>query len=193
MGMSIAERMARQARAAAATHVNQVAAPRAASTVSAAQRIARQGAVVKETAVSLSGLQPPPDRGAAPSMSAAERISKQAIVAAAQRSGGGNTNINERVIADLRKKYEAFLAKLDAEMESAGPLFFVPGNTTEEKPAEVTDQVNGISTAEGEMVVEAQPSEPVPNMPFQANPLISGGTKKSRRKKASTEENAETD
>jgi len=235
MGMSISERMAMQARAAAASHVKPItvaktvttvsAASRAAkqanvakadgnrstkgtppeaknpaATMSAAQRIARQGTVAKQNSAALANVPPPPETKAAPTMSANDRIQKQAIVAAAQKHGSVKADVNEQVLAQIRAKYKVFLANLEKELAKMGPMFFTPTDKPAAAPAaapavaavekseEVADKVNGIATAEGEMVIEAQPSEPVPGMPFQATPVITTVPKhRARRKKTDTE------
>ena len=224
MGMSIRERMALQARAAAASHVKPVTTATTVATVSAAsrvakqasvvqatasspavgappeatatsssmgaaQRIARQGNVAKQNSAAAARMAPPPEPAATVTMSAAERIRKQAIVAVAQKAGTNRAEVNEQVLADIRAKYAVFLAEIEKEMSTMGPMYFVPNQATEAKAEEVADKVNGISTAEGEMVVEAQPSEPVPNMPYQATPVIET-RRKPRRKKASETETA---
>jgi hypothetical protein len=231
MGMSISERMAMQARAAAASHVKPITAPKKVNTVSAvnraakqasvaksdsnrggngappeakkpvaamsaAQRIARQGTVARQNSAASANVPPPPASNPAPTMSAAERIQNQALVASAQKRGTTKAEVTEKVLAEIKAKYKVFLANIDKELAKLGPMYFVPTAKPAAAPAAaqaakveaVSDKVNGISTAEGEMVVEAQPSEPVPGMPFQATPVITPAPKrKSRRKKADTE------
>ena len=231
MGMSISERMAMQARAAAASHVKPITAPKKVNTVSAvnraakqasvaksdsnrggngappeakkpvaamsaAQRIARQGTVARQNSAASANVPPPPASNPAPTMSAAERIQNQALVASAQKRGTTKAEVTEKVLAEIKAKYKVFLANIDKELAKLGPMYFVPTAKPAAAPAAaqaakveaVADKVNGISTAEGEMVVEAQPSEPVPGMPFQATPVITPAPKrKSRRKKADTE------
>ena len=229
--MSISERMAMQARAAAASHVKPITSPKKANTVSAvnraakqasvaksdsnrggngappeakkpvaamsaAQRIARQGTVARQNSAASANVPPPPASNPAPTMSAAERIQNQALVASAQKRGTTKAEVTEKVLAEIKAKYKVFLANIDKELAKLGPMYFVPTAKPAAAPAaaqaakveSVSDKVNGISTAEGEMVVEAQPSEPVPGMPFQATPVITPAPKrKSRRKKADTE------
>lgn len=229
--MSISERMAMQARAAAASHVKPITAPKKVNTVSAvnraakqasvaksdsnrggngappeakkpvaamsaAQRIARQGTVARQNSAASANVPPPPASNPAPTMSAAERIQNQALVASAQKRGTTKAEVTEKVLAEIKAKYKVFLANIDKELAKLGPMYFVPTAKPAAAPAAaqaakveaVSDKVNGISTAEGEMVVEAQPSEPVPGMPFQATPVITPAPKrKSRRKKADTE------
>lgn len=229
--MSISERMAMQARAAAASHVKPITAPKKVNTVSAvnraakqasvaksdsnrggngappeakkpvaamsaAQRIARQGTVARQNSAASANVPPPPASNPAPTMSAAERIQNQALVASAQKRGTTKAEVTEKVLAEIKAKYKVFLANIDKELAKLGPMYFVPTAKPAAAPAAaqaakveaVADKVNGISTAEGEMVVEAQPSEPVPGMPFQATPVITPAPKrKSRRKKADTE------
>ena len=229
--MSISERMAMQARAAAASHVKPITAPKKVNTVSAvnraamqasvakadsnrggnaappeakkpvaamsaAQRIARQGTVARQNSAASANVPPPPASNPAPTMSAAERIQNQALVASAQKRGATKAEVTEKVLADIKAKYKVFLANIDKELAKLGPMYFVPTAKPAAAPAAaqaakveaVADKVNGISTAEGEMVVEAQPSEPVPGMPFQATPVITPAPKrKARRKKADTE------
>jgi hypothetical protein len=231
MGMSISERMAMQARAAAASHVKPITAPKKVNTVSAvnraakqasvaksdsnrggngappeakkpvaamsaAQRIARQGTVARQNSAASANVPPPPASNPAPTMSAAERIQNQALVASAPKRGTTKAEVTEKVLAEIKAKYKVFLANIDKELAKLGPMCFVPTAKPAAAPAAaqaakveaVSDKVNGISTAEGEMVVEAQPSEPVPGMPFQATPVITPAPKrKSRRKKADTE------
>lgn len=231
MGMSISERMAMQARAAAASHVKPITAPKKVNTVSAvnraakqasvaksdsnrggngappeakkpvaamsaAQRIARQGTVARQNSAASANVPPPPVSNPAPTMSAAERIQNQALVASAQKRGTTKAEVTEKVLAEIKAKYKVFLANIDKELAKLGPMYFVPTAKPAAAPAAaqaakveaVADKVNGISTAEGEMVVEAQPSEPVPGMPFQATPVITPAPKrKARRKKADTE------
>lgn len=207
MGMSIAERMAMQARAAVASHqapmksvtksatvsaaqrmakqatVTKAAppAPKAApASVSAAQRIARQASIARQESVSTAAVPPPPPAAApAPSMSAAERIQKQAIAAVAQKNGDTKVEVNKDIIEKLKAQYKVFLKKLEAELAKEGPMYFVPkAESTEVTP------VNGVSTAEGEMVIEAKASEPVTGMPYQATPVISTAEAKPEPKKA---------
>ena len=229
--MSISERMAMQARAAAASHVKPITAPKKVNTVSAvnraakqasvaksdsnrggngappeakkpvaamsaAQRIARQGTVARQNSAASANVPPPPASNPAPTMSAAERIQNQALVASAQKRGTTKAEVTEKVLAEIKAKYKVFLANIDKELAKLGPMYFVPTAKPAAAPAaaqaakveEVADKVNGISTAEGEMVVEAQPSEPVPGMPFQATPVITPAPKrKVRRKKADKE------
>lgn len=229
--MSISERMAMQARAAAASHVKPITAPKKVNTVSAvnraakqasvaksdsnrggngappeakkpvaamsaAQRIARQGTVARQNSAASANVPPPPASNPAPTMSAAERIQNQALVASAQKRGTTKAEVTEKVLAEIKAKYKVFLANIDKELAKLGPMYFVPTAKPAAAPAAaqaakveaVADKVNGISTAEGEMVVEAQPSEPVPGMPFQATPVITPAPKrKARRKKADTE------
>lgn len=229
--MSISERMAMQARAAAASHVKPIAAPKKVNTVSAvnraakqasvaksdsnrggngappeakkpvaamsaAQRIARQGTVARQNSAASANVPPPPTSNPTPTMSAAERIQNQALVASAQKRGTTKAEVTEKVLAEIKAKYKVFLANIDKELAKLGPMYFVPTAKPAAAPAaaqaakveEVADKVNGISTAEGEMVVEAQPSEPVPGMPFQATPVITPAPKrKVRRKKSDTE------
>lgn len=229
--MSISERMAMQARAAAASHVKPITAAKTATTVSAvnraakqasvaksdsnrggngappeakkpvaamsaAQRIARQGTVARQNSAASANVPPPPASNPAPTMSAAERIQNQALVASAQKRGTTKAEVTEKVLAEIKAKYKVFLANIDKELAKLGPMYFVPTAKPAVAPAAaqaakveaVADKVNGISTAEGEMVVEAQPSEPVPGMPFQATPVITPAPKrKARRKKADTE------
>lgn len=229
--MSISERMAMQARAAAASHVKPITAPKKVNTVSAvnraakqasvaksdsnrggngappeakkpvaamsaAQRIARQGTVARQNSAASANVPPPPVSNPAPTMSAAERIQNQALVASAQKRGTTKAEVTEKVLAEIKAKYKVFLANIDKELAKLGPMYFVPTAKPAAAPAAaqaakveaVADKVNGISTAEGEMVVEAQPSEPVPGMPFQATPVITPAPKrKARRKKADTE------
>jgi hypothetical protein len=235
MGMSISERMAMQARAAAASHVKPITAPKKVNTVSAvnraakqanvakadsnrggnaappeakkpvavmsaAQRIARQGTVARQNSAASANVPPPPASNPAPTMSAAERIQNQALVASAQKRGTTKAEVTEKVLADIKAKYKVFLANIDKEIAKLGPMYFVPtakpaaataaapAVVAVEKSEEVADKVNGISTAEGEMVIEAQPSEPVPGMPFQATPVITTVPKRrARRKKKDTE------
>lgn len=206
MGMSIAERMAMQARAAAASHqapvksvtksatvsaaqrmarqatVTKTAppAPKAApASVSAAQRIARQASIARQESVSTAAVPPPPAAAPAPSMSAAERIQKQAIAGVAQKNGDTKVEVNQDIIEKLKAQYKVFLKKLEAELAKEGPMYFVPkAESTEATP------VNGVSTAEGEMVIEAKASEPVTGMPYQATPVISTVEAKPEPKKA---------
>lgn len=229
--MSISERMAMQARAAAASHVTPIAAAKTVTTVSAAsraakqanvatadsnrstkgnpleakkpaatmsasQRIARQGTVAKQNSAALANVPPPPETKAAPTMSVAERIRNQALVAAAQKCGTTNATVDGQVLAQIRAKYKVFLTNIETEISNMGPMFFTPTANPADAPAavaaekseEVADKVNGIATAEGEMVIEAQPSEPVPGMPFQATPVITTAPKRrARRKKTDTE------
>lgn len=216
--MSISERMAMQARAAAASHVKPVTAVKKATTVSvtnraakqaniakadsnraghgappearkpvssmsAAQRIARQGTVAKQGSVAAAKVPPPPDTKPVATMSAADRIQKQAIVASAQKRGDVKAEVNKDFLAKLKLEYAEFVKKLMAEMEKEGPLYFAGQTAPANKAEPVADKVNGISTAEGEMVVEAAPSEPVPGMPFQATPVITTPSKRKSRKK----------
>ena len=189
--VSEASRLARQASVASAdsarSGVQQSQGDRVA-VMSAAERIARQGAVAQQNRIDAARMPLPPEPKAAATMSAEERIRKQAIVAAAQKNIDGKASVTDRVLADIRARYQVFLANLDKELSTMDPLFFMPNPAPEEKVEEVADKVNGISTAEGEMVVEAEPSEPVPGMPFQATPVITTGPKrKPRRKKAADE------
>ena len=222
--MSISERMAMQARAAAASHVKSITAAKTATTVSAvsraarqanvatadsnrstkgtppeaakpaatmsaAQRIARQGTVAKQNSAALANVPPPPETKAAPTMSVAERIRNQALVAAAQKCGTTKATVDGQVLAQIRAKYTVFLTNIETEISNMEPMFFTPtASPAAEKSEEVADKVNGIATAEGEMVIEAQPSEPVPGMSFQATPVITTAPKRrARRKKTDTE------
>lgn len=193
MGMSINERIAMQARAAAATHVNPGDAPKTVSSVSAATRAMRQAAVASQSA----NVQPAePATGAG--MSAAQRVARQGTVArqssaraatAVEQKDAPATTVAERIqrqaaavsverssrpespealLAECRKKYEIFLANADKMIAEHGPMVFVAG---EARLSEAVP-VSGISTAEGEIVIEAKASEPVPGMPFQATPVI---------------------
>lgn len=229
--MSISERMAMQARAAAASHVKPITAAKTATTVSAvsraakqanvakadgnrstkgtppeaknpaatmsaAQRIARQGTVARQNSAARANVPPPPETKSAPTMSANDCIQKQALAAAAQKCGSVKAEANEQVLAQIRAKYNVFMANLEKELAKMGPMFFTPtakpaaapAVAAVEKSEEVADKVNGVATAEGEMVIEAQPSEPVPGMPFQATPVITTVPKRrTRRKKPDTE------
>lgn len=197
--MSIAERMAMQARAAAASHqapvksvtkaasvsaaqrmakqatVTKAAppAPKAApAAVSAAQRIARQASIAKQDNAATAAVPPPPATTPSPTMSAAERIQKQAITATVQKNGETKAEVNKDIIEKLRAEYKVFLKKLEAELAKEGPMYFIP-----KTDAPKATPVNGVSTAEGEMVIEAKASEPVPGMPYQATPVIVTETK----------------
>lgn len=222
MGMSISERMAMQARAAAASHVKPIAPAKQAATVSvasraakqanvakadsnhagngappearkpvatmsAAQRIARQGTVARQNSDAASRVPPPPaEAKPTASMSAAERIQKQAITASAQKRGNIKTEVTQELLDKIRAEYKVFAKGLLEELEKEGPLFFVAGNVGAKPKPAVAEASNGVSTAEGEMVIEAKPSEPVPGMPFQATPVITPAHKR-RGRKAKTE------
>lgn len=224
--MSISERMAMQARAAAASHVKPITAAKTATTVSAvsraakqanvatadgnrstkgtppeakkpaatmsaAQRIARQGSVAKQTSAALANVPPSPETKAAPTMNASGRIQKQAIIAAAQKRGNIKTEVTSALLEQIRGEYKVYAKNLLAELAKEGPLFFVPGTVQAKEAEDAINKVNGISTAEGEMVVEAKPSEPISGMPFQATPVITNvAKKKSRRKKEKSTETA---
>ena len=164
--------------------------------VSMSQRIARQGTVCRQDSARVSKIAPPPAEQVKPSMSAADRIQKQAVVASAQKHGNTKVEVNDDFLKKLRAEYAVYVKNLMAELEKSGPLYFVPENKEPEKvePA-VVDNVNGVSTAEGEMVMVAEPSEPVPGMPFQATPVITTpeakrSARKSRKKAAVQEESA---
>ena len=223
MGMTISERMAMQARAAAASHVNPIISAKTTATVSAAaraakqasvvqstrgpsgagappdakttgnsmgamERIARQGSVARQNSAAAAHIAPPPAEKTAATLSASERIHKQALTAAAQARGSTKADVNEQVLADIRARYAVYLANIDKEIAASGPLYFVPGQPQGDTVETVADNANGISTAEGTMVMEAEPSEPVPNMPYQATPVIipEQPKRKPRRKKADT-------
>lgn len=210
MGMSIAERMAMQAKAAVASHqaplksstksVSVSAAQRAAmqanaakssamakgtppaptatpAAVSAAQRMARQANISKQATAATAASATPPESKPTATMSAAERIRKQAIVATVQKRGETKAEVNKDVIDKLRSEYKVFLKKLEAELAKEGPMFF---KAKDELPEELP--VNGVSTAEGEMVMEAKASEPVGGMPYQATPVIVTETKPATKK-----------
>lgn len=217
MGMSISERMAMQARAAAASHVKPIAPAKQAATVSvasraakqanvakadsnhagngappearkpvatmsAAQRIARQGTVARQNSDTASRVPPPAEAKPTASMSAAERIQKQAITASAQKRGNIKTEVTQELLDKIRAEYKVFAKGLLEELEKEGPLFFVAGNVGAKPKPAVAEAANGVSTAEGEMVIEAKPSEPVPGMPFQATPVITPAPKRRGRK-----------
>ena len=206
MGMTIAERMAMQARAAVASHqapmksvtksatvsaaqrmakqatVTKAAPPAPKATPasgSAAQRIARQASIARQDSVSTAAVPPPPAATPAPSMSAAERIQKQAIAAIAQKNGDTKVEVNKDIIEKLKAQYKVFLKKLEAELAKEGPMYFVQKTESPE-----ATPVNGVSTAEGEMVIEAKASEPVTGMPYQVTPVISTAETKPEPKKA---------
>lgn len=122
---------------------------------------------------------PPPAATPAPSMSAAERIQKQAIAAIAQKNGDTKVEVNKDIIEKLKAQYKVFLKKLEAELAKEGPMYFVQKTESPE-----ATPVNGVSTAEGEMVIEAKASEPVTGMPYQATPVISTAEAKPEPKKA---------
>lgn len=221
MGMSIAERMAMQARIAAASHrapiksapakpavsgASRIAkqsnvaratsnggkgAPpepkKAPASMTAAQRMARQGSVSRQDSAKASNIAPPPPAPKTATMSAADRIQKQAIVASAQKHGEKKVEVNKDFLNKLKAEYAEYVKKLMAELDKEGPMFFTPKAEPPKAEPAVEEKVNGISTAEGEMVIEAEPSAQVPGMPFQATPVITApevkrAARKSRKK-----------
>lgn len=165
MAMSIAERMALQAKRMNAVHKANPAPKPAGSTgaaMSTAERIRRQ--VAAKTAVP-SPRSPAPAPGASaprPTLTVEQRIARSVAAKTAQASavaGGLYGASNQEVIAKYKAEYEKFLAKL--ENMDFGSMFFNPAAPAETQaaPAEVAENANGISTAEGEVVVEAVQAE----------------------------------
>lgn len=170
MAMSIAERMALQARK-----------MQAANKIKPASR-------------------PAPANGPKPAMSIQDRIARS--VAAKSREGGISTKgisgaSNEAIIAKYREEYNKFLAQL--ETMDFGAMMFNPAAPAEKKevPAEVAENANGISTAEGEVVVEAVPAEAegrLNEVPVTVPEEKQSRPKRSRKAKSEkTEESVETE
>ena len=166
MAMSIAERMALQAsRMKAATKVKPAPkpAPKTGAAMSAADRMRKQLAVKTSVPSPRAGQQPPSASAPKASLTIAQRIAKSVSAKTQQANaatGGVHGASNQAVIAKYKTEYEKFLAKL--ETMDFGAMFFNPAAPAEktEVPAEVAANVNGISTAEGEIVVEAVQAEP---------------------------------
>ena len=104
---------------------------------------------------------------------------------------------NKTLAAQLYREFKSFFPenRVMAELSGSGPMFFVPKEPPLKSEPAVETKVNGISTAEGEMVVEAQPSAQVGSMPYQATPVITETPKPARRtrKKKVEEAPAETE
>ena len=166
MAMSIAERMALQAsRMKTASKVKPAPkpAPKTGAAMSAADRMRKQLAL-KTSVPSPRAVQQPPSAAApSPSLSVAQRIAKSVAAKTQQATavaGGIHGASNQEIIARYRAEYEKFLATL--ETMDFGAMFFNPAAPaeTKEAPEEVVSNANGISTAEGEVMVEAVQAEP---------------------------------
>jgi len=192
MSMSIQERMALQASLARNSHkVTPPAATAASASLSTAQRIARQGATARNDSATLVGL--PPEPVAVHGLSAAERIAKQAMVAKedSMRVGHGAGNaLSDVQMRQLRSEYEAWLAQNMPELEGMEPMFFKPVDKESDEKTSLAHDVNGVSTAEGEMVMPAGESVPVGGLPYQATPVVTTPRVRSRRRTKAGKEDA---
>jgi len=162
MALSIAERMARQARI---KHAANVARPASASAgnagaaMSVADRIRKQAAYKAAASVPA---KPPSAEDRKATLTVAERIAKAAAAKRREMQGWkGDVSgaSNQALIAKYKDEYKKFLAQLDTM--DFGAMFFNPAapEETKEAPAEVKANANGISTAEGEFMFEAVPAE----------------------------------
>lgn len=161
MSMSIQERIAFQLAMAKQSHKVTPTASAVASgnpqTVSVAERIAMQMAIVKD------------DRARA-------------------GNRGGNT-LDSGMLEKLKSEYQEWLK--NAELDMGENMFFVPKDRPAEETPDVADQVNGVSTAEGEMIMAAEESQPVASMPYQATPTVMAPRQsRSRRRKSSADDDA---
>ena len=184
--ISVAQRMAQQASVAKPA----APAPQASNAVSmsAAERMAKQAGVAKSDSERVKHTAPPPSAPATTTISAAERIARQVATVSQQSAAVKASAGNQAVVNMYRKQYEEFMKNLDKIVAENGPMFFTAPASAPEAEA----KVNGVSTAEGEMVIPAAPAEPVGNLPYQATPVITPAPAKRpprapRRKKAVTE------
>ena len=188
MALSISEILANQARKqAAASRVaprNDTAKPAAKS---AAQIMAEQQA--KIAGAPAPKFTPPPEP-VRRHKTVAEIMAEQQAKVAARDAGRAEPSANIN-LDRLKAEYADFVKNLMAEMDGMGPMFFVPGGSPE-KP-EAAGKVNGVSTAEGEMVMDAQPSAQVGTMPYQATPTVSKPSRRRRSKATAEESPAETE
>ena len=186
VAIGVAQRMAQQASIAKPA----APAPQAsnAASMSATERIAKQAGVAKADSERAKHTAPPPSAPSTTTISAAERIARQVATASRQSAAVKASAGNQEVVNMYRKQYEQFLKNLDKMLAENGPMFFTAPASAPEAEA----KVNGVSTAEGEMVIPAAPAEPVGNLPYQATPVITPAPAKRpprapRRKKAGTE------
>lgn len=148
----------------------------------------------KQAARPVSKYTPPPDpapvKKSVAEIMADQQTKMEAKVGAKPASPSAGIDLNK-----LKSEYAIYVKNLMAELNSSGPMFFVPKDEPLKSEPAVETKVNGISTAEGEMVVEAQPSVQVGSMPYQATPVITETQKPARRtrKKKADEAPAETE
>lgn len=169
MGMSIAERMALQARK-----------MQAANKVKPVPRVA----------------DPSEPR---PQMSIQQRIARSVdhkMREARMGHAGIDGASNEAIIAKYREEYQKFLEQL--ETMDFGSMIFSPAapRETKDAPAEVADNANGISTPEGEVVVEAVPADDgsrLNEVPVTVPEEKPSRQKRSRKAKSEPEETVETE
>lgn len=161
MAMSIAERMARQAmlkNSAGKTGPSPTAGG-AGAALSVADRMRKQATYKASVSMPAPATAPSDQRAM---LSVAERIARAAAAKRREMNGGmgGMSGAsNEAIIAKYREEYQKFLAQLDTM--DFGSMFFNPAEPEEKKetPADVAANANGISTSEGEAVMEVVSAE----------------------------------
>lgn len=121
-------------------------------------------------------------------VSVAERIAMQMAIVKDDRARAGNrggNTLDSGMMDKLKAEYQEWLK--NAELDMGETMFFVPKDRPAEETTDVAAQVNGVSTAEGEMIMAAEESQPVASMPYQATPTVTVPRQsRSRRRKSST-------
>lgn len=157
---------------------------------SVADIMARQQA--KQAARPVSHSAPPPDpapvKKSVAEIMADQQAKMNARVPARNAAPSAGIDLNK-----LKADYAVFMKNLLAELDANGPMFFTPNEQPLKSEPEVETKVNGISTAAGEMVVEAQPSVQVGTMPYQATPVITEKPRAARRRRKKAEPKPDTE
>ena len=200
MSMTIQERMALQMKIASASKPAPAPPPAPSpSAASASDRIRQQLETVQASKSQAPAI-PPADTNGKPAVSAAERIARQVEITEAQKKEQARSATNDAILAELMENYGKWQADMLEKIKSSDPEFYeklmarkdinaLMSKTTDSPPIH---PVNGISTAEGEMLITAPPSQPIPGLPYQATPVIptnpspgTGGRRRTRSRKAS--------